>query len=76
MCRLGLAGRVDAAECREHREAGRLIMREVLHDALQGVDTAEPDVGHIRTELIDRCTVPVGDLLLPGNRDLVSSLLE
>jgi hypothetical protein len=57
-------------ECAQDRDNSGLVAGRVLHNPLQCVDSAEPDVHGGRAEIGDGGVVPVGDLSLRGNLEL------
>jgi hypothetical protein len=62
---------VVADERAQHGDDGGLVTRGVLHNALQRIDAAEPDVFRRGAEVGDGGVVPVGDLSLLGDLKLV-----
>ena len=61
---------VVADKCAQHGDDGGLVTGGVLHDALQCVDAAEPDVHRGGAEVGDGSVIPVGDLSLLGDLKL------
>ena len=64
-----------ADEGAEYRDDGGLVAGGVLHEALQRVDAAEPDLDGVGAEVGNSGVVPVGDLsLFGGNLSLPGDL--
>ena len=55
----------------QHGDHSGLVTRRVLHDALQCVDAAQPNVDGRGAEVTDGGVVAVSDLSLFGNLQLV-----
>ena len=58
-------------KCAQHGDDGGLVTGGVLHNALQCVDAAESDVHRGGAEVGDGSVIPVGDLSLLGDPELV-----
>ena len=57
-------------KCAQHGDDGGLVTGGVLHNALQCIDAAEPDVHRGGAEVGDSGVIPVGDLSLLGDLKL------
>jgi hypothetical protein len=62
-------------KCAQYGDNGGLVAGRILHSALQRVDAAEPDIHRRGAEIGDGSVIPVGDLSLLDDLELLSGFL-